>query len=1113
MTNYREIAMSSELDEVWGLYADESEQTLGAMEEALLILKDAPTDADTISSLFRAMHTFKGNSRVMGLSVIESRAHVAEDLVGLVRDEGVPLDAELIDLLLEMVDVLHPMLSQICETQQDTDPEMSNDLVERMKDKLARCRNSPVEKKPKKSRQKMQVIDEVPPTFDKSTADETIVNEAFITEMIENGDIDIADNENADEAIDRAIESIIFDNTETLANDPVYREIFSDMASDIFENMEMAIENFKIDVTEAQADFLNACLSLQLAVEQIKLPEWKFIIEEFLAQSNQSEEQFRALYDGLLSLFNRDFGGDVTPVDEPVLAMIFDKIESLVDDPVYLDLFVDMANDILFEMRSIVNEYANSPARLQLDFAEATMRLLFAATQIGLAKWQTFLGQYLAIVLPTIEDASNLVQQLTILFENPNSVPHTNHDIESNIPIIQFFAEIQEPLHVFAIFGRREISANVNVHVDELIDAAHKIKNISEAQGFFHLAEIAEDFFVALEQGETVENKLHHFEFRLYETLVAIENILPENNKPTNFCAKTFLEKWCVDRVFESLILIRRLLELIKNEVDINENCLHITELLREIYYACQHYEFRTAAHLCTVLSDLFARVINDVMKTDAVMLHIAKSFITDMELVFENITSGCMPDMALIEKLFQEASSVAFTSTGTISSQSIEARLGLPKSFHKVLTTESVKIASEAIQKGKYFYIIRADLEQDENLACNFLNWIESGVVQAISNVTVFDDNRTLFDFLLATSLNPTQIGEALDILDSTGNFLFVKQTLTDRKLSDFDDTPEKMQEGLFLNDGEIPVAAQQGQLSGNMLESIGELVTHQTMVQHLLDELVKDDLIKTIESKMNAFHGQWSLAKDDVRLSLLLLQEKIEKMVQIGMQTNVLLTQLQEEAISGRMRSVSQLLKPLVPFVEALARKNNRYVDFNTVEGDDISLDMTLLENLKSPLRALVGFCILQSIQSPEHRVAIGKDGRGSLRVALVENEDRIQLTVEDDGIGIDLERIAQRAKQLGWQEKPSIDMIFHKEYGVTSNDDSNYGGLEFADIKEYLTPLGGSLFVTNLPLGGGIRFTLTMSLTMLLLDGMVVRVNSIQYIILLTEYSALFARIMKV
>ena len=81
--------MSDEMNEIWQLFADEGGQSLDAVEEILLFVKENPTGQADIAGLFRAMHTFKGNSRVLGLGVIESRAHLAEDLIGLVRDDGV----------------------------------------------------------------------------------------------------------------------------------------------------------------------------------------------------------------------------------------------------------------------------------------------------------------------------------------------------------------------------------------------------------------------------------------------------------------------------------------------------------------------------------------------------------------------------------------------------------------------------------------------------------------------------------------------------------------------------------------------------------------------------------------------------------------------------------------------------------------------------------------------------------------------------------------------------------------------------------------------------------------------------------------------------------------
>ena len=1074
--------MSDELDEVWGLYADEGEQSLEVMEDALLILQSTPTDTNTIGSLFRAMHTFKGNSRVMGLSVIESRAHVAEDLIGLVRDEGVPLDDELIDLLLEMVDILHPMLSQVCETQLDASSDTSNDLVNRMKDKLARCRET---------KSGTPTVKKVPPVTEIEPELEQIITEHK--------------SERADD--NAAPLTIIFDNTESLANDPMFRELFSSMANDIFQEMRDALAEFKTDFLEqAQIHFSEASQRLQIAAEQIKLPEWQMILGEFLAQTDSTEEQANTLYARLLVLFKRDFENEETPPveiavqdeveDDSIQAMIFDRTESLAADPVYLEIFMGMAHDILREMDSQLKNFSESPFVAQTHLSEEATRLLFYAQQIGLSHWQSTLEHFLAIESPTFEQFEMLVEKLT---EFSNSFEVVNHgsSLDSDDVNVQFFAALQKPLHAFSIYSQIEKELNVTVNVAELIEATLEIKVLAESFGFLHLVAASERFLAdTAASNENIEEVVHHFEFQLYEGLVSIENIFSEKQINTGFDAKSLLGTWCANRVFENLLTINNILDSVKNNIEVSENCVQITSRLREVYYACLHYKLDTAAHLCTALSDLFARVLNDVMKLDAVMVHIAKSFIADMELVLASVGSGNVPDMKLIEKLLDEASTATFVSSGTLSAQSIEARLSLPKSFRRVLTAESVKTATTALENGENFCIIRADLEQDEELACNFLNWIESGAVKAISNVTIFIDNRTLFDFLLATPLNFIQIGEALTTLDSSGKAIVIERELIDRKSSG-SGTDYVPNEDISLNESSIPVSSSHGQMSSSMLESIGELVTHQAMVQHLLNELVKDDLIKTVSSKTKGLHGQLAIVREEICDSLLVWQEKIEKMVQIGVQTGALLNQLQEEAISGRMRSVSQLLKPLVPFVEALAKKNNRIIDF-TMEGDEILLDITMLENLKSPLRALLGFCILQSIETPERRAAAGKEGRGLLRVMLVEREDHVQVIIEDNGIGIDLERVARRVEQLGWNnEKIKLDMVFRKEYGLTANNDTAHGSLSFSDIKEFLSPIGGNLMMVNLP-SGGIRFTLTMSLTMLLLDGMVVRVGAVQYII---------------
>lgn len=108
-------------DEVWSLFAEEGGEALDLMEEALLKLESDPRDAGEVARLFRAVHTFKGQARMMGLSLIESLAHDAEEVAALVRDEGVCLTPEMVDLLLEVLDRLRQMLDHAVVHRSDVD--------------------------------------------------------------------------------------------------------------------------------------------------------------------------------------------------------------------------------------------------------------------------------------------------------------------------------------------------------------------------------------------------------------------------------------------------------------------------------------------------------------------------------------------------------------------------------------------------------------------------------------------------------------------------------------------------------------------------------------------------------------------------------------------------------------------------------------------------------------------------------------------------------------------------------------------------------------------------------------------------------------------------------
>lgn len=901
--------MSVELDEIWTLYADDGGQSLDAVEEALLGLKDQRGDAETIAALFRAIHTFKGNARVLGLAVIEARAHTTEDLIGVVRDEGSPLDDEMHALLLEAADALRGMLEDSVAYRRDVTADTSEDLDRRMQDKLERCRAG-------------EPSPPVPHSEATSAAEDATPNEAS--------------------AAAEPVGAVIFEPmpVATLANDPMYREIFAGMVHDVMREIRQALGAFSASPHASWQILETEAKRLCYAAEQIGMPEWPDVLREFLDTASPSAEIAESLLRHLESMAARDF----------------------------------------------------QPVSVEED---------------------------------TADDA-----------------------------VLTFFNDLAPLLSTVSLIGGR-IAAGEAVDVDSLHQVVDDIQRLAEPLGLARVSALA---------GQLPDyhspQEFRQLEFQFYEELASVELAEPERTKGAPVTPITVLRSWCADQVFESLFELGKHLGQVKKNDNLVAECKRVNELMRHLYHACHHYGIETAAHLCMSLVDLFSRVQSGEMPPDPVLLHIARSFVGSMELVFDAVGSGDAPDMGVIEKLFEAAADVTFTANGVISSSAVEARLGLPRSFHKVLTPESVKTALAAMDAGQHFYIVRTDLNLDEEVAGRFLEWINSGIATAISNVTVFDGDVTLFDFLLSTPMDETHLAEAMAVLDPQGRALRIEMTLSDRrKQSGMASGAQPDAATATGDDANGRTVPQQDTISSDMLETIGEIIAGQAMVHHQLADLLESDLARLVEAEVRNANGDWNKAHNAVRSVIEGFSARIEKLVQAEAQLGTQLSRLQEEAITIRTRPATLLLKPLEAFAESTSRQHGRQVTVSC-SGEDLLLDITMVENLKAPLRSVVQTSITRGMETPDTRVAMGKEGRGHIRVALQNHEDHITATVEDDGNGT-----------------------------VTAAD--------VEDIRADLCNQGGDLRVVALP-AGGTRYHLTMPMAMVVMDGMVVRVGEVRYVV---------------
>lgn len=120
-------------DLFWADYAADAADHFAVMEESLMRMESGEATAADVDSMFRAIHTIKGNSRFLALGNIEAVAHAGEDLLDLVRDSGSQIDRSLADELFHLCDWMKRAVEESCATRKDASEnrELMASLIER----------------------------------------------------------------------------------------------------------------------------------------------------------------------------------------------------------------------------------------------------------------------------------------------------------------------------------------------------------------------------------------------------------------------------------------------------------------------------------------------------------------------------------------------------------------------------------------------------------------------------------------------------------------------------------------------------------------------------------------------------------------------------------------------------------------------------------------------------------------------------------------------------------------------------------------------------------------------------------------------------------------------
>ena len=225
-----------------------------------------------------------------------------------------------------------------------------------------------------------------------------------------------------------------------------------------------------------------------------------------------------------------------------------------------------------------------------------------------------------------------------------------------------------------------------------------------------------------------------------------------------------------------------------------------------------------------------------------------------------------------------------------------------------------------------------------------------------------------------------------------------------------------------------------------------------------------------------------------------------ELENFNKAGQHMSKLVRELQEMAMTIRMIPVSGLFRRMIRLVHDISVKAGKKVDLQLI-GEETEIDKTVIETITDPLVHLLRNSLDHGLETPADRTAAGKVEKGTIKLSARHEEGEVWVTIEDDGRGLNKEKILEKAISKGLIEGDGSDMtekqihnlIFAPGFSTAAQiTDISGRGVGMDVVKKNLEKIKGKIDVTSNP-GQGTKITLRIPLTLAIIDGMIVRVGT--------------------
>ena len=386
----------------------------------------------------------------------------------------------------------------------------------------------------------------------------------------------------------------------------------------------------------------------------------------------------------------------------------------------------------------------------------------------------------------------------------------------------------------------------------------------------------------------------------------------------------------------------------------------------------------------------------------------------------------------------------------------------------------------SQRDRKDMPFGIFEDDDTDDKNIGF-YDEELENISNNTDDNKFKIDENKENFGFFDGMEkISPNSVMEINDIESETSNENKIAEqekkdlptTVSRRAKENSDDTEKK---SISNNNNSIRVNLDKIDL---LMNNVGDLVITNAMLTQFSS---------TIEE---------SKTRGSVLERLELLERHIRDM--------------QDSIMSIRMVPMDSIYSKFPKVVRDISKRLGKKVEFKHY-GDNVEIDKAMIEGLTDPLMHIIRNSLDHGIEMPEDRIKAGKSDIGTISISAEQANGQMIITIEDDGKGVDSERVAQKALEKGQIDENQFASMSHNDKallifgaGLSTADqitDISGRGVGMDVVKTNIHKLGG-IIKLDTELGKGTVITIMLPLTLAILDGLDIRVGDQKYILPLSS-----------